>query len=345
MNDAILSTVDYTQLNKIQKLALFMIVVGPEPAGELLRYFDDNDIELICREIANFRIVSRELQEQVLNEFADIIGESIGAILGGSHFAQKALELAKGEFKAANLLGRISPVGSSLEVIKEISEMEPRQIYNLIRYEQPQTIAFVISYLQLDKSSAVINMFPPEAKEEIVERIGRMEDTNLEHVGKVVASLRSHFNIKQKPSMHRSGGVRTVADLLNLMDKDASRLILSSLEQRNPQLGSQIRRKMFSFEDLSRLALADLQRVMREVDMNDLTIALKSANGQMQQIIYSAVSKRAAESLKEEMSMMGPVRLKEVEAAQDRIIQVVRRLEEEGEIALDNGNSSDRVLV
>ena len=336
MADIAIEKIDYETLNKVQKLALFMVVIGPEVSSELLKGFEDAEIESICREISNFTIVDEETQRKVVEEFSDIISSSLGAILGGSRFAQRALELAKGDYKAANLLSRIAPVGNSMEVIQEVSDMEPRQIHNLVRGEQPQTIAFVTSHLSHEKAASLISMLAPEVGEEVVERIGAMDFTSLEHVGRVVGCLKKHFDTKHKPTMHSSGGVRSVADLLNLMDKETSKTLLVKLEERNPQLGMQIRRKMFSFEDLVRLDIASLQRVTRELEMSDM----KSANASLQEMILKSVSKRAAESIKEEIEMLGPVRLKEVEAAQDRIIQVVRKLEEEGEMSLDNGGDN-----
>jgi len=337
MADIAIQKVDYETLTKVQKLALFMVVIGAEVSAELLKTFEDNEIEAICREISNFSIIDDDTQRKVVEEFSDIISQSLGAILGGARFAQRTLELAKGDYKAANLLSRIAPVGNSMEVIQEISDMEPRQIHNLVRGEQTQTIAFITSHLSHEKAASLISMLSPEVAEEVVERIGAMEYTSLEHVGRVVGSLKKHFDTKHKPTMHRSGGVRSVADLLNLMDKETSKTLLVKLEERNPQLGMQIRRKMFSFEDLIRLAPSDLQRVTRELEMSDLVVAMKSANTALQEALLNSVSKRAAESLREEMQMRGPGRLKEVEAAQDRIIQIVRRLEEEGEISLDMG--------
>jgi len=330
-----LEKIDYDGLSKIQKLALFMVVIGPEVSAELLKAFDDPEIEIICREISNHHIIDRETQIRVIEEFSDIISQSLGALLGGTNFAQRTLELAKGDYKAANLLGRIAPVGNSMEIIQEISDMEPRQIHNLVRGEQAQTIAFIISHLSQEKAASLISMLNAEMRDEVVERIGGMESTSLEHVGRVVSILKKNFDSKHKPTMHTSGGVRSVADLLNLMDKETSKAVLAKLEERAPQLGMMIRRKMFSFEDLIRLQTADLQRVTRDLEMSDLVVAMKSANSALQEALLSSVSKRAAESLKEEMEMLGPVRLKEVEAAQDRVIQVVRRLEEEGEVTLD----------
>ncbi|MEM7673736.1 MAG: flagellar motor switch protein FliG [Verrucomicrobiota bacterium] len=329
--------IEYDQCNKIQKIALFMVVIGPEAAAALINHFEDHEVEAICREITKYQMIDTEIKDQVLAEFSEVIVGSMGSVLGGPQFAHRTLELAKGDFKANSLLSRLSPIGNSLEVIKEIGDMEPRQIYNLIRDEQSQTIAFIISYLNINKAAEVIEMLAPNVREEVVERLGGMETTSLEHVGKVVQTIKRHLDIKQKQSRHQSGGVRSVADLLNLLDKEMSKTLLASLEERNPALGTQIKRKMFSFDDLASLEISDLQRITREIDMQDLVVAMKSANSTLQSSIYSSVSKRAAETLKEELEMLGPVRLKEVEAAQDRIIQIVRRLEEEGEIQLGGG--------
>ncbi|MFA5264206.1 MAG: FliG C-terminal domain-containing protein, partial [Opitutaceae bacterium] len=180
-------------------------------------------------------------------------------------------------------------------------------------------------------------------REDVIERLGTIESTSLDLVAKIVRSLGKHFDTKMRPTFHHSGGVRAVATLLNGVDKEMSKGLLARLEERNAQLGSAIRRKMFSFDDLQRLQSADLQRVLREVDSADLAVAMKSASEGLKDKIYSSISKRAAESLRDEISMLGPVRLKDVETAQDTIIQVVRRLEEEGSVSLDN--SEDTVVA
>jgi flagellar motor switch protein FliG len=218
--------------------------------------------------------------------------------------------------------------------------MEGRQICNLIKNEQPQTIAFVLSYLETPKAAEILTMLSPELREEVVERLGTIESTSLELVGKVVRSLGKHFDVKARPTFHRSGGVRSVADVLNALDKDVSKSLLAKIEERNANLGAAVRKKMFGFEDLNRLSLQDLQRVMREVDSSNLAVSMKSASEGLRTKIYGAISKRAAESLKEEISMLGPVRLRDVEQAQDAIIQVVRRLEEEGEVSLEAQESN-----
>jgi flagellar motor switch protein FliG len=331
---------DFSKLTRQQKLALFLIVLGPESAAEVLRHFDDAEIELLCREMAQYGMVSDNTRIRVLEEFTPLVGESITATLGGLDYARRTLEIARGDYKAGTIIGRLGPAGSAVEVIKDISEMEGRQIYNLIKNEQPQTISFVLSYLEGAKAAEIFALLSPDLREEVVERLGTIDSTSLDLVGKIVRNLGKHFDNKVRPTYHRSGGERVVADLLNGIDKEMSKSLLARLEERNAQLGAAIRKKMFSFEDLSRLAAADLQRVLREVDSANLAVSMKSASDPLKEKIYQSISKRAAESLRDEIGMLGPVRLKDVEVAQDAIIQVVRRLEEEGSVSLDSGSDS-----
>lgn len=338
-----LPVLEFAKLTRPQKLAVFLIVIGPQAAAEVLKNFDDGEIEMLCREMAAFGVVPEAAQQQAIEEFAGIIGQSANAALGGLHYAQRTLEIARGEFKASSILSRVGPVGSSVDVIKDISEMEGRQIYNLIKNEQPQTVAFILSYLNGAKAAETFALLPPDQRDDVVERLGTIESTSIELVGKIVRSLGKHINTKARPNFHRSGGVRVVAELLNGLDKDMSKNLLAKLEERNAHLGAAIRKKMFSFEDLMGCAAADLQRVLREVDSNNLAVSMKSASEPLREKIYAAISKRAAESLRDEISLLGPVRIKDVEMAQDAIIQVVRRLEEEGQISLD-GDSEGGVV-
>jgi len=338
-----MTEIDYPKLTRQQKLALFLIVIGPEPAAEILRQFDDPEVELLCREMAQFPMVAEEIQRQVVEEFTTIVAESSTSVMGGLGYAQRTLGIAKGDFKASSIIGRVGPTGNSVEVIKDISEMEGRQIFNLIKAEQPQTIAFVLSYLESPKCAEVFALLAPDMREEVIERLGTIESTSLDLVGKIARSLGKHFDTKVRPTFHRSGGVRAVAGLLNQLEKDMSKTLLARLEDRNTTLGAAIRKKLFSFEDLIRLQISDLQRIMREVDMSALATAMKSASSQLREKLYTSLSKRAAEGLKEEIELLGAVRLKDVEVAQDSIIQAVRHLEEEGQISLDADSAASTV--
>jgi flagellar motor switch protein FliG len=335
-----MADIDYTKLNRQQKLAVFLICIGPEAAAEVLKQFDDTEVENLCREMSNFPMIPEAVQKQAMEEFSTVVAASMSSAMGGLTFAQRTLEIAKGDYKASAILGRVGPTSTSIEVMNEIAEMDGRQIFNLIKHEQPQTISFVISYLEPAKSAEVFGLLSPDLREEVVERLGTIESTSLDLVGKIVRSLGKHFDSKTRPSFHHSGGVRAVAGLLNSLDKDMSKTLLTRLEERNAALGAAIRKKLFSFEDLNRLAAADLQRVLREVDSSNLAISMKSASEALRSKVFAGLSKRAAEGLKEEIELLGPVRLKDVEAAQDTIIQAVRRLEEEGQIALDSDSQA-----
>ncbi|MFY9924502.1 MAG: flagellar motor switch protein FliG [Opitutaceae bacterium] len=338
-----MAEIDYTKLNRHQKLAVFLIVIGPDSAAEVLKQFDDAEVELLCREMSNFTIIPEALQKQVIDEFSGILAQSSTSALGGMAYVKRTLEIAKGGTKASSMIERVGPVGDSADVIKDISEMEGRQIFNMIKAEQPQTISFILSHLDSVKASEVFALLKPEIKDSVMERLGTIESTSLDLVAKIARSLGKHFNSKARPAFHKSGGVAAVAGLLNRLDKDSSKTLLAKIEERNAALGTAIRRKMFSFEDLTRLQATDLQRILREVDSGELAIAMKSASDALKDKLYSALSKRAAEGLREEVQLLGPLRIRDIEAAQDVIIQGVRRLEEAGEISIDS--ESTQALV
>jgi flagellar motor switch protein FliG len=332
-----MAEIDYPKLNRQQKLAVFLICIGPESAAEVLKQFDDSEVESLCREMAVLPMIPEAVQKLALEEFVGVVAGSAQSASGGISFVQRALEIAKGDRKATAIISRVGPAaGSSVAVIKEIGEMEGNQIYNLIKHEQPQTISFILSYLEPAKAAEVFPLLSPDLREEVIERLGTIESTSLDLVGKIVRSLGKHMDNKARPSFHHSGGVSAVAGLLNSLEKDLSKTLLGRLEERNATLSAAIRKKLFSFEDLNRLQVADLQRILREVDSANLAISMKSASEGLRKKVFAGLSKRAAEGLKEEIELLGPVRLKDVEAAQDAIIQSVRRLEEEGQITIDS---------
>jgi flagellar motor switch protein FliG len=331
-----MADLEYPKLSRQQRLAVFLIVIGPEAAAEILKQFDDATTEFLCREMTALSIIPAATQKQALEEFSTVVAQSVSSAMGGVDVARRTLELAKGDFKASAMIGRVGPVGTSVDVVKDISEMEGQQIFNLVKNEQPQTIAFVLSYLEPSKSAQVFGMLDIATRDEVIERLGLIESTSLELVGKISRSLGRHFDRKVRPNLHRSGGVRVVSDVLNFLDKETSKALLSRLEERNATLGAAIRKKLFGFEDLNRLQPADLQRVLREVDSATLSVSMKSASESLRGKIYAAMSKRAAEGLREEIELLGPVKLRDVEKAQDTVIQAVRRLEEEGQITLES---------
>jgi len=329
---------DYAKLTKSQKIAAFLIVIGPEAAAEVMRHFDNAQLELICREMAELHVIDGGIRQSLLEEFSGVVTVGLTAVLGGADYAQLALEKAKGDYTASMILNRVAPASRAVEGGEDIRQMDARQILNLVKSEQPQTIAFILSYLDIAKAAEIILLLPQEMREEVLERLGGMEETSRDIVNKIAKNLSRHLDKKNpQQGLHKSGGVKSAADVLNYLDKDTRNTLLSRIEERNAPLGAAIRKKVFSFDDLVRLAAVDLQRVLREVDMADLAIALKTAKEALLNAVLASISKRAAESLKEDIAMLGPLKAKDLEAAQDKIIQVVRRLEEAEEITLDSG--------
>jgi flagellar motor switch protein FliG len=332
---------EYFRLSKVQKIAALLITIGPDAAAEVMSSFELTMLEQICREIAAMPMIEAPLRDELMKEFSDVIYSGLQAELGGVPFAQMVLAKAKGDYAATAILSRCASDGPN-QAGEEIRQMEGRQVVNLLKSEQPQTVAFIVSCMDTAKAAEVLQMLPAELREEVVERLGSMEPTSTDSIHKVASKLNSRIDRKaMQQGLHRGGGVKACADILNALDKELRKTLLSRIEERNAPLGGAIRRKVFSFEDITRLSPQDLQRVMREVDSADLPIALKSMKPPVVKAVLSTMSKRAAESLKEEIEILAPPRAKDVEAAQDRVIAIVRRLEEAEEITLDSGTETN----
>jgi flagellar motor switch protein FliG len=339
MNDAYESPTE--NLTKLQKLAVLLLVLGPESAAEILRHFEEKELEAISAEMVKFNFVSQELQAAVLRDFAQVAVEAGTSVTGGVDFVSNTLTRAVGQFRAANIVNRVAK-GVNATMLRPILEADMRELFNLIRHEQPQTIALLVSYFPPEKASELLAFCTAELRDQVVERLATLAPTPIEVLEKLVAVLTRKLSEKTTRALSRSGGVQSAAMLLNKLGRDTSKTVLTSLEERNPDLCSAIRKKMFTFEDMNRLDAAALQKVLREVDTRDLALALKKAAAPLQALILGGVSKRAAETVREEMSFLGSVKLKEVEEAQTRIIDVVRSLESEGEIELDAGEEAKR---
>lgn len=338
------SDTEYSQHSKLRRLAIFLVTVGEEAAGEIMKHLDDPTLEAVSREMGSISLISEIEQKLALEEFSGVIMHSTRGVLGGHRFTRKAVERARGDSRAASIMNRVGKPEAAPAVADEIKEMESRQIFGHLRMEQAQTIAIVLSQLTPGKAAEVLGFFELEMREDIVERLGSIETIPGDAIAKVLGSLGRHFDTKRRPTMQTLESVQSVAAILNVLDKESSKHLLAKLEERNAGLGAAVRRKMFSFEDLLRLSAANLQRVMREVDSAQLAVAMKPSSEGLRAKIYAAMSKRAAEGLKEEIEMLGPTKVKDVEASQDAIIQIVRRLEEEGEVTLDEGGGDNAVI-
>ena len=329
---------EYTELTKSQKIAAFLVIIGAESASEVMRYFDNAQLDQICKDMAELHVIDGATRQNILTEFTGVVATGMTSVIGGPGYARQALELAKGDYAASVILNRVAPSAGHVEGGDDIRDMEPIQVLNIIKSEQPQTIAFILSYLDTAKAAEITRLLPEDMREEVVELLGSMEETSRDIVVKIARNLNRHMDKKSaQKTMHRSGGVKSAAEILNCMDKETRNGLLSRIDQRNSDLGAAIRKEVFSFEDITRLSSTDLQRIARDIDMADLAKALKTAKPAMVNAFMGSISKRAAESIRDEMEMMGSVKAKDVQAAQDRIMMIVRKLEETEEISLDGG--------
>lgn len=334
---------DYAKLTKVQKLAAFFITIGPDSAGKMMRHFENSQLEQICREISEMPMLDPAAQREVLREFADIVTTGLGSSFGGLGFAQATLGQARDEHVATAILRRCSATSTSGgEEGNEIRRMDGRQLVNLIKTEQPQTVAFVLSCMEAKKAAELVTMLAPEIREEVIECLGTMESTSRESIAKVAKNIGgSADDAGAQVAVRKTGGAKACADVLNAIHKDIRKTLISRVEERNAVLGAAIRKEVFSFDDLSRLTPGDLQKVLREVDSSSLPVALKSAKPELVNAILGALSKRAAVAVREEIEQLGQPKAKDVESAQQRVIQIVRKLEESEEITLDDGGEEN----
>jgi flagellar motor switch protein FliG len=324
-------------LSPQQKLAVLLIMLGTESAAQLLKNFDEAEIEVVSAEMAKCSVVTQELQRDVLRDFSSTVVEATTALRGGADFAQGVLEKGLGRPKAANILNRVVPSRTPSPALQQLSELEPSQVINVLKNERPQTLALVTSCLPSAKASQVLAQLETGLREQVVERLATLGPTPVEAVERVVEVLLQKAGSRQINVLSHTGGVKAAATVLNGIDKRLSQTLLTSLEERNPELGLAIRQKMFTFEDLARLQTVHLQRLLREVDLRDLAMALKRTSEKLKNMLLGCISKRAAETVKEEISFLGAIKLRDIEAAQLRIVDVLRRLESDGEIDLGDG--------
>jgi flagellar motor switch protein FliG len=330
---------DYEKMTRPQKLAALLIMLGQDGAAQVLKNLDEQEIEAVSAEMPKLTILSQEIQNEILKEFTGVAVQAATSLLGGIDYTQGTLEKALGLFKASNIVSRTSPTRAPVSAMKQIADLDARQIFNLIKLEQPQTITLVVSYLASEKAAQLLTMLRPELRQDVIERLATLAPTPVEVVEKVIEVLNRKLGSRGTRALNQTGGLKSAASLLNALDKNLSKSLILSIEERNHDLGQAIRQKMFTFEDILNLEPQAIQKILREVDMRDLAVSLKTASEQLKELLLSSISKRAAESVKEEMSYMGPLKMREIEAAQLRIIDVLRRLEAAGEI--ETGNSEE----
>lgn len=326
-----------------QKAAIFLITLGPEVASEIFKHLREDEIESLTFEMAKLDKITPEDKEAVLIEFNELMMAQEFITTGGLDYAREVLEKALGTQKAIDIINRLT---SSLQVrpFDFIRRTDPQHLLNFIQGEHPQTIALILCYLDANKSSQILASLPHNYQADVARRIATMERVSPDVLREVERVLERKLSTLASEDYTSAGGVDAVVEILNNVDRGTEKTIIEALEEEDPELAEEIKKKMFVFEDIVLLDDRAIQRVLREVDNQELAKALKSVDQDVQDKIYRNMSKRAASLLREDMEFMGPVRLKDVEDCQQKIVNIIRKLEEAGEIVVARGGEED-VLV
>ncbi len=327
-----------------EKAALLLIGLGPEMASRILQRMTQAEVERVSLEIANHRSVPFEDRDKIMAEFYQLVMAQQYIAVGGIEYAREVLEKALGTGKATEILQRLT---AALQVrpFDFVRKADPAQLLSYLQNEHPQTIALILAYLHPDQASVVLGSLPPDRQSDVARRIAIMDRTSPDVLKEVERVLERKLSALVNQDYTAAGGVEAVVEILNRVDRSTEKSIMESMAMQDPALAEDIKKRMFLFEDIVNMDNRSIQRVLREVDMSrDLPLALKMSSDEVKKKIMSNISKRAAENLKENLDFLGPVRLRDVEEAQAKIVNVIRRLEEEGEIIISRGGGDDIVV-
>jgi flagellar motor switch protein FliG len=340
-----MKTDSHEKVPGIRKAAVLMITLGDEASGEILKHLDDEEVHAIGREVARITSISSELAESVLEEFHQMSMAHDYVLKGGIEFARKMLVKAFGPEQAKKVLDRLAKMlGNELVNFDALQKADPQQLAKFIHSEHPQTIALVLSHLNPSQAAALLFSLPSEMRSDVALRMASLDQISPEIISKIAGIIGLRLKSLGELSREAYGGVRAVAEMFNRLDSGTSKEILESIEQANPNLVETIRHLMFVFEDLLLLDQNSVKEVLSRVDRKILTVALKGTSEQLKNHFLQNMSQRGAEMMREDMEAMGPIKIKEVEAAQQQIIAVVRQLESEGVISL-RGTVGEQYVV
>ncbi|MEK6267629.1 MAG: flagellar motor switch protein FliG [Planococcus sp. (in: firmicutes)] len=330
-------------LTGVQKVAILLVGLGPEVSIEIFKQLSEPEIDQLTMEISNVRQLRNSQTERVINEFYEMILAQDYMNEGGLVYARNILEQALGKEKAMDTISRLS---NRLQV-KPFSfarKADPTQILNILQHEQAQTIALVLSYLDAKQSSKILSELPSEKQAEVARRIALMESTSPDVIHQVEQILERKLTANGSQDYTATGGVEAIVRVLSNVDRGTEKSILGELEKDNAELVAEIKKRMFVFEDIIYLESRSVQRIIREVSDADLTFALKVASEEVKDSIYRNMSTRRSEAIRDEIEIMGPVKLKDVENAQTNIVGLIRDMEEKGEISVSRGEGDEMIV-
>jgi flagellar motor switch protein FliG len=333
-----------TELTKTQKAAILLVALGKESSAEVLKNLSQPEIEKLAEEISRLKNIHPDIEKQVLEECAQIFIAQRQVTKGGINYAKDVLEKALGKAKAKEVISQLNS-GEKETGFSVLQKIGSQSILNFIQNEHPQTIALIITQLPRERAAEILTLLPLELQAEVSLRIANMDKISPEMVKEIESILESNFKTTTTKGFSQSGGPKTIAEILNSMEAQVEKNILQSLEGKNQEMATQIKNLLFVFEDLLLLDDRGIQRVLKEVETKDVAIALKAASEEVKKKIFANVSERVAEMIKEEMEFLGPMRLSEVESAQQKIVDIVRHLEEQGQIIIAGKGKKEEMIV
>ncbi len=322
------------ELNTAQKAAAVIIALGAEKASLLYKYMEDEEVEQLTLEVARLGVLSTQQTEDILNEFYQLCLTNKAVTEGGLEYARAVLEKAYGEQAAAELLGKVTKSLKNRE-FSFMDKADIKSLYSALRGERPQTIALVLSYVDADKAAGVVAQLEEKKQIQVVESIAKLDSVSPAAIKIVEAEMHNRFSNIMTDTNIKVGGIDYVADVMNNLDRTSEKNIFDGLS--DPDLADEIRKRMFVFEDIITMDDRSVQRFVRDCDPRDLVLALKAANTEVANKLFSNMSTRMAQSIKDDLEITSNVRMKDVEEAQQRIVGIIRGLEEKGEIIILKG--------
>ncbi len=334
---------EVTKLSGRQKAAIFMISLGAERSSDVMKHLKDEEVEALTFEIARLDHIDPVQKELVLKEFHELMVAQDFILNGGIDFAREILERSLGSQKAMDIINRLT---SSLQVkpFDFVRRTDPQHLVNFLQSEHPQTIALVLAYLEPKKAADVLKDLPVEIQSEVAKRIAKMDRTTPEVLREVERVLERKLSSLASEDFSSAGGIDAIVEVLNLADRSTEKTIIERLEEEDPELAEEIKKRMFVFEDIVLLDDKSIQRVLRDVETSDLGKALKSVDDEVKEKIFRNMSKRAVSLMKEDMEFMGPTRLSDVEESQQKVVNVIRKLEEDGEVVIARSGEDEMVV-
>jgi len=336
--------VESQPLKGVSKAAILLLNMDKDVAVAVLRHLDEDIVEDITREIAQLDLVGQDERGKVIEEFYNIALARSYAKQGGLGYAKLLLQKALPPDQASHVMKLIEHQVNR-RPFSFLAKTDAENLLTFIQDEHPQTIALILSHLTPSKASQVLSDLPVAKQIEVVSRIANMENTNPEVIREVEQGLAARLSGIVSQTFQKVGGVESVAEMLNLADRSTEKGILEALEGQDPDLVEQIRRLMFVFEDILLVNDKGIQAVLKEIENEELALALKTASEELREKIFKNMSERASQLIKEDMEFMGPVRVSDVEAAQQKIVDVVRRLEDAGEVIISGRGGEKEMIV